>query len=154
MREVGAGTTDYFYGGHLNTVLDPNTFSGVFNGGTDGNKIGTFTLSAPDCEVPEEPAVGLIEGETGENGAPCRTGEMGEEEEYQRCNANAAGYRYCCGVGSQELGDDIQDFCGDGMESTEETFGFTRGGIQYSHKCGAFKLMASAGSILAAAFMM
>lgn len=101
MRETGAGTTDYFYGGSLNTVEDPNTFTGIFNGGEDGNKVGTISLSAPDCDV-EEVVVAFVEGETGENGAPCREGEMGEEEEYQRCNANAAGYRYCCGTGSLE----------------------------------------------------
>lgn len=75
-------------------------------------------------------AVVLVEGTNGTNGAPCK--------EDRSCDSDETKGNLCCGTGSNLLGDDIENYCGDG--TGEDGSGFTRGQIEYKHVCSAFKL--------------
>jgi len=94
----------------------------------------------------------LIQVVEGNNGGACKsdrscTDIAGEGE--------AAATPQCCGTGTPADGDALTDVCGDGL-ATEETFtpGFKRAGVDYAHACSAFKLVSSAASAIATAYLM
>jgi hypothetical protein len=143
---VAAGETDEtneYYGGALDVTA--GTFTGIYNGGAEGTRVGTFVYTVPDCVAPAA---------EGDNGGKCKsdrscTDIAGEGE--------AAATPQCCGTATTGEGDEavtITDYCGDGMATTTEETGFTIGNVDYSHTCSAFKMIASSASALAVAYLM
>jgi hypothetical protein len=121
--EIDADKSTTYYHGVLD--MTAKTFTGKFGGATPG----VWTASEPTCQA------------KGETGGPC-----GEE----RACTDATS---CCGTGANTLDaeDTMADLCGDGLVADGD--GFSRGGIDYKHTCSAMSLIASAGSILAATYM-
>jgi len=160
MAEGASVKTNEFYGGALDVTA--GTFTGIYNGGAEGTRVGTFIYTVPDCVA--EPAEGDNGGKCksdrscngGHGGRGGRGGPDGPDDDDDDDGEEPTPPQ-CCGTATTGEGDaavTITDYCGDGMATTTEETGFTIGNVNYSHTCSAFKMIASSASALAVAYLM